>query len=278
MKLPCGSRLLDLASPKIMAILNATPDSFSDGGTLYAGDRLSSSLALKRAEQFVAEGAAIIDVGGESTRPGAPSVSLQEELDRVVGVVETIASRLDVIISVDTSKPEVMAASVAAGAGIINDVRALQWPGALEVASQLEVPICLMHKQGEPGDMQLNPSYRYVEREVRDFFYDSIDRCRAMGISPQRILLDPGFGFGKTDEHNLALFKAMPDFADIGCPVVVGVSRKSMIGRLLGRDLPDRLPGSLAFALVALQRGASILRVHDVAATRDIVKVFELTR
>lgn len=278
MKLPCGNRQLDLSSPKIMAILNATPDSFSDGGVLYTGGKLDCGLALNRVERCIAEGAAIIDIGGESTRPGAPSVSVQEELDRVVGLVDTIASRLDVIISVDTSKPEVMAASVAAGAGMINDVRALQLPGALAVAARLNVPICLMHKQGEPCDMQLKPSYRHLDREVRDFFYDSIDRCRGVGISPQRLLLDPGFGFGKADEHNLELFKALPDFAQIGCPLLVGISRKSMIGRLLGRDLPDRLPGSLGFALVALQRGASILRVHDVAATLDVIKVFELTR
>lgn len=260
-----------------MGILNATPDSFSDGGALYAKGRLDKTAALKKAEQMIIEGAAIIDVGGESTRPGAAPVSLQEELDRVLSTVEIIAAHLDVIISVDTSKPEVMRAAAAAGAGFINDVRALQWPGALEAASQLDLPICLMHKQGEPGDMQINPSYRHVDREVRDFFYDMIQRCRSYGISPQRLVLDPGFGFGKTDEHNLELIKALPQFAEIGCPLLVGLSRKSMIGRLLRRDLADRLPGSLGFGLVALQRGAKILRVHDVAASRDIVKVYELT-
>lgn len=277
MNLACGRRLLDLSSPKIMGILNTTPDSFSDGGALYEQGNLNSSIALKKAEQMLAEGAALIDVGGESTRPGAAPVSLQEELDRVVGIVEIIAARLDVIISVDTSKPEVMRAAAAAGAGFINDVRALQWPGALEAASQLDLPICLMHKQGEPGDMQTNPSYRHVDREVRDFFYDSIQRCRSYGISAQRLVLDPGFGFGKTDAHNLDLFKALPQFADIGCPLLVGISRKSMIGRLLERELAERLPGSLGFGLVAIQRGAKILRVHDVAASRDIVKVYELT-
>ncbi|HRH78051.1 MAG TPA: dihydropteroate synthase [Cellvibrionaceae bacterium] len=277
MNLACGRRLLDLSSPKIMGILNTTPDSFSDGGALYEQGNLNSSIALKKAEQMLAEGAALIDVGGESTRPGAAPVSLQEELDRVVGIVELIAARLDVVISVDTSKPEVMRAAAAAGAGFINDVRALQWPGALEAASQLDLPICLMHKQGEPGDMQTNPSYRHVDREVRDFFYDSIQRCSSYGISAQRLVLDPGFGFGKTDAHNLDLFKALTQFADIGCPLLVGISRKSMIGRLLGRELTERLPGSLGFGLVALQRGAKILRVHDVAASRDIVKVYELT-
>lgn len=278
MKLTCGQRQLDLSSPQIMGILNATPDSFSDGGVLYSKGNLDKTAALRKAEQMLAEGAAIIDVGGESTRPGAAPVSLQEELDRVIGTVEIIAAHLDVIISVDTSKPEVMRAAAAAGAGFINDVRALQWPGALEAASQLDLPICLMHKQGEPGDMQNNPNYRHVDREVRDFFYDCIQRCRGYGISPQRLVLDPGFGFGKNDEHNLELIKTLPQFAEIGCPLLVGLSRKSMIGRLLARDLADRLPGSLGFGLVALQRGAKILRVHDVAASRDIVKVYELTR
>ncbi len=277
MKLYCGRHLLDLTSPKIMGILNTTPDSFSDGGALYEQGCLNTHAALKKAEQMLSEGAAIIDVGGESTRPGAAPVSLQQELDRVVRIVEIIAARLDVIISVDTSRPEVMRAAAEAGAGFINDVRALQWPGALEAACQLELPICLMHKQGEPSDMQINPSYRHVDREVRDFFYDSIQRCRGYGISAQRLILDPGFGFGKTDEHHLQLLKALPQFADIGCPLLVGLSRKSMIGRLLGRELSQRLPGSLGFGLVALQRGAKILRVHDVAATQDIVKVYELT-
>lgn len=277
MKLECGARLLDLATPKIMGIINVTPDSFSDGGVLYQGGKLDPSAVLRKAEQLVLEGAALIDVGGESTRPGAGAVSVEEELERVIPVVELIAANLDVIISVDTSKPAVMIASVAAGAGLINDVRALQWPGALAAATQLDVPVCLMHKQGEPGDMQVNPAYTHVERDVRDFFYDSLDRCRRAGISPQKILFDPGFGFGKTDEHNVKLLNSLSDFVQIGCPILVGISRKSMVGRLLGRDLPDRLPGSLGFALVALQRGASILRVHDVAATRDIVKVYELT-
>lgn len=277
MKLECGARSLDLTTPKIMGILNVTPDSFSDGGVFYRGGKLEPSVVLKKAEQLALEGAALIDVGGESTRPGAATVSIQEELDRVVPVVELIANNLDVIISVDTSKPEVMIASAAAGAGLINDVRALQWPGALAAAAQLNLPVCLMHKQGEPADMQNNPTYTHVDREVRDFFYDSLDRCRRVGISPQKILFDPGFGFGKTDEHNLKLLNTLNDFVQIGCPILVGISRKSMVGRLLGRGLPDRLPGSLGFALVALQRGASILRVHDVAATRDIVKVYELT-
>jgi dihydropteroate synthase len=277
MSLRCGSRVLDLSSPKIMGILNTTPDSFSDGGSLYTQGALNISAALSKAEQMVQEGASIIDVGGESTRPGAAPVSLQEELDRVVKIVEIISSRIDVIISVDTSKPQVMEACAVAGAGFINDVRALQWPGALDAASRLDLPICLMHKQGEPADMQLKPSYQHVEREVRDFFYDCINRCRSKGISPLRLLFDPGFGFGKTDEHNIRLLNTLPELAQVGCPLLVGLSRKSMIGRLLGRDIADRLPGSLAFGLIALQRGATILRVHDVAATRDIIKVYELT-
>jgi dihydropteroate synthase len=277
MKLPCGTRLLDLTTPKIMGILNVTPDSFSDGGQLYRSGKLDNSMVLRKAEQLTFEGAALIDVGGESTRPGAAVVGVEEELERVVTVVELLTANIDVIVSVDTSKPEVMRASAAAGAGFINDVRALQWPKALETAAQLNLPICLMHKQGEPGDMQNNPTYTHVDREVRDFFYDSLERCRHAGISPQKILFDPGFGFGKTDEHNLKLLNCLNQFAQIGCPLLVGISRKSMVGRLLGRELPDRLPGSLGFALVALQRGASILRVHDVAATRDIVRVYELT-
>ncbi|MEY4589984.1 MAG: dihydropteroate synthase [Pseudomonadota bacterium] len=277
MKLRCGNRLLDLSSPKIMGILNTTPDSFSDGGKLYTQGILNPNAALQQAEQLIREGAAMIDVGGESTRPGAAPVSLQEELDRVVHIVEIIAQRFDVIISVDTSKPEVMQASAAAGAEFINDVRALQWPGALEAASRLGLPICLMHKQGEPGDMQNNPHYTHIEREVRDFFYDSLTRCRSQGLSPEQLVFDPGFGFGKNDAHNLTLLNNLPELAQIGCPLLVGLSRKSMIGRLLGRDVHERLPGSLGFGLVALQRGAKILRVHDVAASLDIIKVYELT-
>jgi dihydropteroate synthase len=277
MQLTCGTRLLDLCTPAIMAVLNTTPDSFSDGGLFYHQGRLQRDAALARAEALLKDGAAIIDVGGESTRPGAIAPSSQEEMDRVLPVVEAICANLDVIVSVDTSNPTLMTEACALGAGMLNDVRALTRTGALEAAAQTGLPVCLMHMQGDPSSMQAAPQYSRVEREVRDFFYDRLAACKAAGIGPERLILDPGIGFGKTDAHNLALFEHMNQFVDLGCPVLVGVSRKSMIGRLLGRELPDRLAGSLAFAAVAMLRGAKILRVHDVAATLDIIRVIDLT-
>lgn len=272
-----GNRVLDLSRPQIMGILNTTPDSFSDGGHAYTEGHLDLDLALRVAEQMVLDGASILDVGGESTRPGATSVSEQQELDRVAPVVEAICRKLDVIVSVDTSSPLVMQTAVGLGAGCINDVRALRAPDALVDAARLKVPVCLMHMQGDPTTMQHNPQYTNVVSQVSEFFQERLLAAEAAGLSVGDIILDPGIGFGKTDEHNLELLSHLADFVGMGHPVLVGLSRKSMIGRLLGRDIHQRLPGSLGFGLVALQKGARILRVHDVAATADIIKVFELT-
>lgn len=276
MHLTCGKHTLDLIRPVVMGILNTTPDSFSDGGSYYAGGALDLDLALSRAEQMLREGAAIIDVGGESTRPGAAPVSGQEELERVVPVVEAISANLDAVISVDTSTPEVIAASAAAGAGMINDVRALERPGALEAAAATGLPVCLMHMQGQPGSMQRAPHYDDVVAEVGAYLLERMRACEAAGIARGRIILDPGFGFGKADEHHLALMRNLEELAPSDIPLLVGVSRKSMIGRLLDREVHERLPGSLALAMLAAQRGAKILRVHDVAATVDVLRMQQL--
>jgi dihydropteroate synthase len=257
-----------------MGILNVTPDSFSDGG-----DFISPELAISHAVQMLQDGADIIDIGGESTRPGAKSVSEQEELDRVIPAIEAIKQRLPVIISIDTSKPIVMREAVAAGAGFINDVMALQTPGAVAAAQELAVPVCLMHMQGQPRSMQKNPSYSDVVVEILDFFKQRIADCVAGGISRERLLLDPGFGFGKTLEHNLKLLQRLGEFNRIGLPLLVGISRKSMLGAILG-DAPveERLYASLAAAVLALERGASIIRAHDVKPTVDALKVVHAVR
>ena len=268
-RLQCGARTLDLSAPVVMGVLNVTPDSFSDGGRFIGRDA-----ALKHAGAMIAAGAAIIDIGGESTRPGAAPVSIAEELDRVIPVVEAIAAEYDVVISVDTSTPEVMRDSAARGAGLINDVRALQRPGALSAAAATGLAVCLMHMQGEPGTMQQAPVYRDVVSEVRQFLRSRVDACVAAGIRRDLLLLDPGFGFGKNDAHNLALLAALPQLAEDG-PVLAGLSRKSMIGRLLGRPVDDRLIGSVTLALLAAQRGARILRVHDVAETVDALRLLQ---
>lgn len=268
-RLQCGARTLDLSAPVVMGVLNVTPDSFSDGGRFAARDA-----ALKHAGDMIAAGAEIIDIGGESTRPGAAPVSVTEELDRVIPVVEAITAEYDVVISVDTSTPEVMRDSAAYGAGLINDVRALQRAGALQAAAATGLPVCLMHMQGEPGSMQQAPVYRDVIAEVRQFLRSRVDACVAAGIRRDLLLLDPGFGFGKNDEHNLALLAALPQLAEDG-PVLAGLSRKSMIGRLLGRPVEDRLIGSVTLALLAAQRGARILRVHDVAETVDALRLLQ---
>ncbi|MFZ5594382.1 MAG: dihydropteroate synthase [Pseudomonadota bacterium] len=260
--------MLDLSFPQVMGILNVTPDSFSDGGVF-----LSAQSALARARQMVEEGAAIIDVGGESTRPGAMPVSVQEELDRVIPVIEAISRDLPAFISVDTSKPEVMRAAVAAGAGIINDVRALCEPGALETATQAGVPVCLMHMKGEPCTMQQNPHYGDVVAEVKDFLLERVEACVSAGMSRDRLLIDPGFGFGKTLADNLRLARHLGELAALGQALVIGVSRKSMIGAALDRPVDQRLPGGLAFAALAVWQGAKIIRVHDVQATVDAVKM-----
>jgi dihydropteroate synthase len=250
--------------------LNVTPDSFSDGGIFLARDA-----AVAHALTMVEEGADIIDVGGESTRPGAPAVSVQEELDRVLPVIEAVARAVPVPISIDTSKPEVMRAAVAAGAGLINDVRALRAAGALQAAAALEVPVCLMHMQGEPRSMQQHPVYTDVAVEVRDFLKERIDACVAAGIPRQRIVVDPGFGFGKSAEHNLELLRRLGELRMLGMPILAGLSRKSMIGALFGLPVAQRLHASVALALIAVQNGATILRVHDVRATREAVRMFE---
>jgi len=266
----CGGRALDLSRTAIMGILNVTPDSFSDGGIF-----LSRDAAVAHARQMVEEGADLIDVGGESTRPGAQAVSVQEELDRVIPVIEAIARAVPVPISIDTSKPEVMRAAVAVGAGLINDVRALREEGALSTAATLAVPVCLMHMQGEPRSMQHSPSYRDVVAEVGDFLEGRIAACAVAGIARNRILIDPGFGFGKTAAHNLELLRRLPEFNRFGCPILAGFSRKSMIGALFGLPVGERLHASVALAVVAVQNGAAILRVHDVRATREAIRMLE---
>lgn len=267
-RLPCGNRVLDLAHTHVMGILNVTPDSFSDGGRFAPLDA-----ALRHAEAMVLAGATLIDVGGESTRPGAPVVSPQAELDRVAPVVERIARELDVIISVDTSAPMVMTEVARLGAGLINDVRSLRREGALQAAAATGLPVCLMHMLGEPGDMQDNPRYEDLVGEVSAFLADSMARCAAAGIGPERIVLDPGFGFAKTLQHNLSLFKHMEALHALGRPLLVGVSRKSMVGQTLNRPVAGRLYGSLALAALAMTKGARILRVHDVAETVDVVRM-----
>ncbi|OYT94794.1 MAG: dihydropteroate synthase [Pseudomonas sp. PGPPP3] len=267
-RLPCGNRVLDLAHPQVMGILNVTPDSFSDGGRFRQRDE-----ALRHAAAMVAAGASLIDVGGESTRPGALQVSADEELQRVAPVVEAIAAELDVIISVDTSCPQVMRESARLGAGLINDVRSLRREGALQAAAESGLPVCLMHMQGEPETMQKNPHYDDLLAEVQAFFAERMAACAVAGIDAGRIILDPGFGFAKNLQHNLSLFKHMQVLHGFARPLLVGVSRKSMIGQALGRELDQRLAGGLALAALAVTKGACILRVHDVAETVDLVRM-----
>ncbi len=273
MLLRAGTHQLDLSRPVIMGILNTTPDSFSDGGNCYRGQTLDLDLALARGQQLLREGAAIIDVGGESTRPGAKPVSSQEELDRVIPVVELLVRECNALVSVDTSNPQVMTEAARAGASLINDVRALQRDGALAAAAATGLPVCLMHMQGEPDTMQQAPAYRDPVTQVREFLLERAAAAQAAGIARDQLLLDPGFGFGKTLAHNLVLLQQLARLADAGYPLLVGLSRKSMLGALLGREVSERLPGSLALALLAADRGAAIIRVHDVAATTDLLAV-----
>lgn len=258
----CGGRKLDLTRPAVMGILNVTPDSFADGGVFFAPDR-----ALAHAHTMHVQGAAIIDVGGESTRPGARPVSAQEEIDRVAPIIEVLARELPIPISVDTSKAEVMRAAIAAGAGLINDVRALREPGAIEAAAMLGVPVCLMHMQGEPTTMQREPQYADVVSDVYEFLRGRMDVAAAAGISRDNLLLDPGFGFGKTLSHNLDLLRHLRRFTDLGPPVLAGLSRKSMVGQLFGLPVAERLHPSVALATIAVQNGANMVRVHDVGPT-----------
>jgi len=272
--LRCAGRLLDLSRPAIMGVINTTPDSFSDGGTLYRGNSLDLDLAMERAREMVAAGATILDVGGESTRPGARPVSSAEEVDRVLPLVERLSREVDVVVSVDTSSPALMTEAAGLGAGLINDVRALSRDGALEAAAATGLPVCLMHMQGNPGTMQEAPTYRDVVADVCAFLEDRIALCASRGIGRERLLLDPGFGFGKTVRHNLELLRGLPRLAGLGLPLVAGFSRKSMIGKLLGRDVAQRLPASLALAVLAVERGAAIIRTHDVGATVDAVAMW----
>jgi dihydropteroate synthase len=273
MKLTCGQREVDLSTPKVMGILNITPDSFSDGGQLYQ----NLDACLTRAEQMCADGVHFLDVGGESTRPGAEPVSEAEELDRVIPVVEALVSRFDCVVSVDTSTASVIRESAKCGAGFINDVRALTREGALNAASESQLPVCLMHMRGDdPRTMQSKACYSNVVSEVRHYLGERMQVCKAAGISHEKIICDPGIGFGKSDEHNLALMAGLADLKSLQVPLLLGVSRKSLIGRLFKREVSERLAASLAFAYACLAEGASILRVHDVAETLDVVKAFNL--
>ena len=271
--LECAGRRLDLSRPVVMGIINVTPDSFSDGATLYRGSNLDIERAMTRAREMVASGAAILDIGGESTRPGASPVSVNEEMDRVLPLVARIAAELETVISVDTSTPVLMREAANAGAGLLNDVRALTREGALEAAAAANLPICLMHMQGEPGNMQVAPHYDDVVEDVCEYLQSRIACCERQGIARNRLLLDPGFGFGKSVTHNLKLLRELPRLAAIGLPLVVSLSRKSLIGKLLGREVGQRLPASLALAVLAAERGAAVIRTHDVAATVDAVSM-----
>lgn len=267
--LDCGARRLNLDRPRVMGILNVTPDSFSDGGDFFSLEN-----AVAHACTMAVEGAAIIDVGGESTRPGAAPVTVREEIARVVPVIAEIRRALpEIILSIDTSKPEVMRAAVAAGADMINDVYALRAEGALAAAAELAVPVCLMHMQGEPRTMQLAPHYEDVVAEVRDFLQERVKACEEAGITRKRLLIDPGFGFGKTVEHNLHLLGRLGEVRCGGLPILAGLSRKSMIGNVLGRPAGERLYASIALATLAAWQGAAIVRVHDVRATADALGI-----
>jgi dihydropteroate synthase len=266
--LRCGPLALDLSRPRVMGIVNATPDSFYDGGR-----HATAELALAHGRRMLDDGADIVDVGGESTRPGAAPVGVEEECARVLPVVRALAAQ-GALVSIDTSSPDVMRAALAAGAAMINDVRALQAPGALYVAAQSQAAVCLMHMQGTPADMQHAPHYDDVVAEVGDFLAQRARACEAAGIARERIALDPGFGFGKTHEHNLALLRALPQLAALGYPLLVGLSRKGSLGRITGRPVQERLAASLAAALAAVAAGASIVRVHDVRETVDAFAVW----
>ncbi len=261
---------LEFTRPQVMGILNVTPDSFSDGGRF-----LRPVSALEHARRLIDEGADILDIGGESTRPGAEPVPLEEELKRTIPLIESIRGFSDIPVSIDSSKPEVMRAAAEAGADLINDVWALRRPGALEAAADTGLPVCLMHMRGEPGSMQQNPQYDDVVSEVLDFLLQRAEAAQQAGIPRSRILLDPGFGFGKTLEQNLQLFRALDRFKATGYPLLVGISRKSMIGGITGRPVEQRLAGSIAFAVLAAQAGSDVIRVHDVAETRDALAIVQ---
>jgi dihydropteroate synthase len=266
--LRCGKFKLSLDRPLIMGIVNVTPDSFSDGGLFAA-----AKSAIAHARLLIEEGADIIDIGGESTRPGAQAVSVDEERGRVLPVLEAL-NECGVPLSIDTSKPELMRDAIRAGAAMINDVNALRAPGALQIAAGSDAAVCFMHMQGTPQTMQVDPRYDDVVNEVKSFLTARVEAAQAAGIPRERIVVDPGFGFGKTKEHNLELFRKLDNFAELGVPVLVGLSRKSVLGKLTGRETADRVHASIASALLAVSKGAVIVRVHDVAATRDALAVY----
>ncbi len=267
--LECAGRVLNLSQPQVMGVLNVTPDSFSDGGHFSGLDE-----ALFRAEEMIAQGAAIIDVGGESTRPGAEELLAEEEMNRVLPVIEAVCGRFDVIVSVDTSSPEVMLNAAGLGAGLINDVRALSRPNALSAAATTLLPVCLMHMQGQPKTMQQQPEYNDVVVDVCQYLLERVEACTREGISRDRLLLDPGFGFGKTQQQNFQLLKRLHELRAAGLPLLVGMSRKSMIGGVLNVPVGKRLAGSLSCALLAVMQGASIVRVHDVLETVQALKIY----
>lgn len=274
----CGARTLDLSRPRIMGVLNVTPDSFSDGGQLYRDGRVDTDALLKRAEQMLGEGADILDVGGESTRPGAAVVSEAEELDRVATAVEALDQHYDTIISVDTSTPSVMSESAKCGAGLLNDVRGFQRPQALQTAADSGLALCVMHMQGEPDTMQTAPTYSDVVQDIAEFLSQRLAHLGAVGIDLDRVVIDPGFGFGKTAEQNFKLLARLEVLCNQSQPVLVGLSRKSMISSVLDRLPEQRMVASVALALMAVERGARIVRVHDVAATFDALSMWQKTR
>ncbi|MDQ2069125.1 dihydropteroate synthase [Natronospira bacteriovora] len=273
MKLQCGRRELDLSRPRVMGVLNLTPDSFSDGGRFQ-----NPRVAIDHARHMLEAGAAIIDIGGESTRPGSRAVNESEELERIIPILEALRADTDAILSVDTCKPAVMQAAIEAGADIINDVRGFRDPETVDVVAGADVGICIMHMQGEPRNMQADPRYREVVREIRGFLRDRAETVEAAGVARERILIDPGFGFGKTLEHNLTMLRELGAFCASDYPVLVGMSRKSMIGQVLDRPVEQRLAGSLAVATLAAWLGAAVVRAHDVAETRDVLKMVEAVR
>ena len=275
---PCGARALDLSRPRIMGVLNVTPDSFSDGGQLYCDGRVDTDALLARAEQMLAEGADIMDVGGESTRPGAAAVSEAEELDRVVTAVEALAQHFDMIISVDSSTPSVMRESARRGAGLLNDVRGFQRPQALQAAAESGLALCVMHMQGEPDTMQTAPAYSDLLQDISDFLNRRLAHFSDVGIDLDRVIIDPGFGFGKTAEQNFELLARLEVLCNQDQPILVGLSRKSMISSVLDRPPEQRMVASVALALMAVERGARIVRVHDVAPTFDALSMWQTTR
>ena len=274
----CGARTLDLSRPRIMGVLNVTPDSFSDGGQLYRNGRVDTDALLKRAEQMLGEGADILDVGGESTRPGATVVSEAEELDRVVTAVEALDQHYDTVISVDTSTPSVMRESAKCGAGLLNDVRGFQRPQALQTAADSGLALCVMHMQGEPDTMQTAPTYSDVVQDIAEFLSQRLADLGAVGIDLDRVIIDPGFGFGKTAKQNFELLARLEVLSNLGQPVLVGLSRKSMISSVLDRPPEQRMVASVALALMAVERGARIVRAHDVGATFDALSMWQTAR